>query len=190
MAASDSCVTVTKQRHEHDVVPWVFDFPGYRAGRVYWEEKQARAAIPSRLHPKSVLTINEQPMYWRLVEAFSPDLVVLAQVSFSQLVQAKGGNNLQNLHLFRRISQKTADFVICRKDFTVVAVIELDDSSHRNKRDKDAERDAFLRPASRQNVAVSGPCGYFVAHPAMATRHHCAPASNLGLTESKCAGTF
>ncbi len=111
---------------------------------------------PSNLQAKAVLTEREQPMYWRLVEAF-PEHVVLSQVSFSQLVSAKGGNRSQNLQLFRRISQKTADFVLCRKDFSVIAVIELDDSSHKGKETKDAERDGFLKQAGIKTLRVKQP---------------------------------
>ncbi|GHD60768.1 DUF2726 domain-containing protein [Jeongeupia chitinilytica] len=114
----------------------------------------------SRFQRKPVLTEREQPVYFRLVEALSPDHIVLAQVSFSQLVVAKGGSQKENYAKFKRISQKSADFVVCKKDFSVLAVIELDDSTHNSKLDKDAERDAFLGEAGiktlrfRQNPSV------------------------------------
>ena len=37
---------------------------------------------------------------------------------------------------------KIADYVICNKEMYVLAVVELDDRTHRN--DKDAKRDAML----------------------------------------------
>jgi very-short-patch-repair endonuclease len=89
----------------------------------------AKAKIP--------LTKNEQPMYFRLVEAF-PELIVLAQVSFSALLTS---NDRASRNKFDR---KTADFVLCTKSFAVVAVIELDDASHNGKAKEDAERDALL----------------------------------------------
>lgn len=91
---------------------------------------------------KRFVTPNEQSMFWRLVEAFpAPEFVVLAQVSFGALLTAKGGASRYSF------SQKIADFVITDKSFTVLAVIELDDASHRGKEDKDTQRDAMLSQA-------------------------------------------
>ncbi|MGD9842223.1 MAG: DUF2726 domain-containing protein [Steroidobacteraceae bacterium] len=44
---------------------------------------------------------------------------------------------------------KSADFVVCNKDFSVVAVIELDDSSHdrAGRKKADADKDTALKPA-------------------------------------------
>ncbi|RQO78177.1 hypothetical protein DBR44_00005 [Aquitalea sp. FJL05] len=95
----------------------------------------------------SLLTEREQGCYWRLVEHLSPDFIVLAQVGFSQLLSVKGGANEQNNALFGTMRQKVADFVVCRKDLSVVAVIELDDSSHRGKEEQDKKRDAAVRQA-------------------------------------------
>lgn len=87
---------------------------------------------------KRVLTEREQSMYNRLAQAL-PDMVVLAQVSFGALMTAR---SWQTRNSFDR---KIADFVICDKAFQVIAVIELDDASHRGKEEKDAERDAMLK---------------------------------------------
>lgn len=40
--------------------------------------------------------------------------------------------------------RKRADFVICEKSFKVVAIVELDDSSHDGKKARDEKRDAKL----------------------------------------------
>jgi len=99
------------------------------------------------LKNKTLLSAREQGCYWRLVEHLSPDFIVLAQVGFSQLLSAKGGTGEQNYALFGTMRQKVADFVVCRKDLSVVAVIELDDSSHRGKEEQDKKRDAAVRQA-------------------------------------------
>ncbi|MFT4249092.1 MAG: DUF2726 domain-containing protein [Pseudomonas sp.] len=98
---------------------------------------------------KRVLTDAEQVFYWRLVEAL-PDSVVLAQVQLSRFLGVCKGN--QRIQWLNRVSQKSADFVVCAKDFSVVAVIELDDASHarasRQKADFDKAKaiaDAGLR---------------------------------------------
>lgn len=87
-----------------------------------------------------LLTKNESAMFNRLTEA-APEAVVLAQVSFGALITAtsKGARN--------RFDRKIADFVICNRAHQVLAVIELDDSSHQGKEDRDASRDRLLTDA-------------------------------------------
>lgn len=77
---------------------------------------------------KKPLTVPEQVLYFRLVSA-PPDHVVLAQVQMSRFLGVKkGAENPRSW--FGRISQKSIDFLVCGKDATVLAAIELDDSSH------------------------------------------------------------
>lgn len=76
-------------------------------------------------------------MYFRLVESF-PELIVLAQVSFSALMYSTGTASRN------KFDRKTADFVLCTKSFDVVAVIELDDASHNGRAKEDGDRDALL----------------------------------------------
>ncbi len=78
--------------------------------------------------PKKVLTPVEQQLYHRLV----------AQVAFSQLVGVKKGENFTAI--WNRYNRLTADFVICSKDFSIAAVLELDDRSHDNPARQDADR--------------------------------------------------
>ena len=87
---------------------------------------------------KKPLTPVEQMLYHRLIEAL-PECVVLAQVQISQLVIIEKGMLWQTW--FNKISRKSADYVICLKDFTVVCVIELDDSTHERKDRKKADTD-------------------------------------------------
>lgn len=90
---------------------------------------------------KCPLTKAEQRMYWLLVDVFkAPDFVVLSQVSMSALLKSDWKDR-------NRYAQKYVDFVVCSPSFFVLAVIELDDWSHDNKQDKDAERDAMLQSA-------------------------------------------
>lgn len=89
---------------------------------------------------KTLVTEREQGMYNRLAVTF-PNHVVLAQVAFSALVATKGNPTRATF------DRKVADFVLCNKAFDVIAVIELDDSTHRGKEERDAARDAMLRDA-------------------------------------------
>ena len=78
----------------------------------------------------------EQILYFRLMKAL-PDHIVLAQVQLSRMLGVKKGNNYQSW--LNRISQMSADFVICAKDATVLVVIEVDDASHHSDRRKAAD---------------------------------------------------
>jgi hypothetical protein len=105
--------------------------------------------------PKKVLTPVEQQLYQRLIRAF-PDHVVLAQVAFSQLVGVKKGENFTAI--WNRYNRLTADFVLCNRDFSIAAVLELDDRSHDHPSRQDADRrkaaicEAACIPLHRLNV--------------------------------------
>jgi hypothetical protein len=93
----------------------------------------------------TILTAREIECYHRLVASLSPHFLVFPQVAFSQILEARGGSHKQNQWLFRTMSQKVADFLICKADLTMVAIIELDDSSHYGKEEKDRQRYAVIR---------------------------------------------
>ena len=111
--------------------------------------------LPRDRGPKEVpratwpLTRNEQAMYFRLHGAL-PDLIVLSQVSFGALLS---GRSTAVRNTFDR---KRADFVICEKSFKVVAIVELDDSSHDGKEDRDEKRDAQLRHSGYRVLRYRG----------------------------------
>jgi very-short-patch-repair endonuclease len=98
--------------------------------------RRARGDIRAR----KLLTNREQAMFHRLQQAF-PEHIVLTQVAFSALITAK---DLPTRATFNR---KVADFVLASKAFDVVAVIELDDASHRGREDHDRGRDILLERA-------------------------------------------
>jgi very-short-patch-repair endonuclease len=100
-------------------------------------------------YPKFVLTQPEQVLYHRLTSAL-PDYLVLSQVQVSRVLGVKKGVHFGTWN--NRINRLSYDFVICNKDSSVVAAIELDDSSHSSqqrirtdaKKDK-ATADAGIR---------------------------------------------
>ena len=97
-------------------------------------------------YAKKPLTDPEQVLYHRLVKVL-PECIVLAQVQLSRLLGVKKGHSFAVWN--NRISQKSVDFVVCLKDSTIVAAVELDDSTHaRISRQKaDAQKDRALEAA-------------------------------------------
>ena len=97
-------------------------------------------------YAKKPLTQPEQTLYFRLVQAL-PDHIILAQVQLSQLLGVKKGNGYQAWS--NRINRMSADFVVCNKDSSIVAVIELDDATHQreDRQTADAKKDKALGSA-------------------------------------------
>ena len=96
---------------------------------------------PWPFYAKRLMSAPEQILYHRLVEAL-PDHIVLAQVQVSRVLGVKKGFKRNEWN--NRISQLSYDFVVCSKDSSVVAAIELDDQTHeasdRKETDKKKER--------------------------------------------------
>lgn len=78
-------------------------------------------------YAKKPLTQPEQVLYHRLVGAM-PECIVLSQVQLSRVLGVKRGFNFHEWN--NRINRMSLDFVVCLKDSTIVAAVELDDKSH------------------------------------------------------------
>ncbi len=115
------------------------------------EDKSAGLPV---FYGRPALTEIEQTLYHRLVEAL-PDCAVLAQVQVSQIVGIKKGPLWQTW--FNKISRKSVDFLVCLKDFTIVAAIELDDSTHEreDRKKADGDKDAALLGAGYKVIRWS-----------------------------------
>jgi hypothetical protein len=85
------------------------------------------ADSPWPFYAKRLLSQPEQVLYHRLVSCL-PDHIVLAQVQVSRILGVRKGFNFHEWN--NRINRMSYDFVVCTKDSTVVAAIELDDKSH------------------------------------------------------------
>lgn len=99
-----------------------------------------RAPKPDRPLRRQLLTSREREMFNALRTA-APETILLAQVSFSALIDAK------QRAIRNTFDRKTTDFVLCDSTFEEVVVIELDDSSHRGREKEDAEREKLLTDA-------------------------------------------
>jgi hypothetical protein len=98
---------------------------------------------------KRPLSPPEQILYRRLLSAL-PEHFVLAQVQVSRVLGVQKGFNFHEWN--NRINRLSYDFVVCTKDSTVLAAIELDDKSHEaasrvetDRKKEKATRDAGVR---------------------------------------------
>lgn len=114
----------------------------------YHEHAKSQAIVS-----RAVMTPNEREFFARLKGAL-PEFEVIPQVAMSALLDV----SLPEMHpkywaMRKEFSQKTVDYVVCRKGaMEVVAVVELDDRTHDAKQDKDAARDAMLANAGIRTI--------------------------------------
>lgn len=102
---------------------------------------------PWPLEPTAtILSEPEQVLYRRLMEAL-PEYLVLPQVQLVRALRFKRGQ--RDRAVWNRISQLSIDFLIARPDTSIVAAVELDDSSHlrADRRDADARKGHALESA-------------------------------------------
>lgn len=92
------------------------------------------------IHAKAILTRREQQFFEVLQQAL-PQVYIFPQVSFSAILTTKG------FYTRSQFNRKIADFVLCDSQLNIVAIIELDDSSHKGREQQDAARDAMLNEA-------------------------------------------
>ena len=116
------------------------------AGLVVKKGKTNSGAEVWPFYQRKPLSAPEQVLYFRLVKAL-PDHIILGQVQLSRLLGVRKGNNAQAW--LNRINRMSADFVVCKKDSSIVAVIELDDATHTAEKrlQADAKKDKALASA-------------------------------------------
>ncbi len=98
-------------------------------------------------YAKKPLSQPEQIIYHRLVSAL-PNHIVLAQVQLSRVLGVKKGFNFGKWN--NRINRMSLDFLICQKDSSIIAAIELDDKTHNyeSRKEADAKKDKALKSAN------------------------------------------
>lgn len=97
------------------------------AGWRLWQVYSAGGRVPGgrrALAARSIMTAREQAVFQMLV-ALHPDHVVLAHVPLSRLIEVRGAAG-RGRESRGALSRMVADFVLCTKDFSIVAVIGLD----------------------------------------------------------------
>lgn len=105
-----------------------------------WLKKGKRTTSTSEetwpYYAKKLLSQPEQVLYHRLVNTL-PEHIILAQVQLSRVLGVKKGFNFGEWN--NRINRMSLDFVVCRKDSSIVAAIELDDKTHEQESRKEAD---------------------------------------------------
>lgn len=104
------------------------------------------------LMAEPMLTAREREFHRLLVSAY-PDHLVFGQVALSQLIAVKPGA-FNSEFIRSRYKQLVADFVLCRSDYGIVAVIEVDDLSHLrpDRQDADGRKSTALQSAGLRLV--------------------------------------
>lgn len=100
---------------------------------------------------KWLFTRNERPQHKKITDwATKRGYIVLAKVRMADLVNVRQDKRWSQ-GLFRKVSQRHLDFVICKSNLDPIIAIEIQDSSHNNL--KAMEADAFKK-------IVLESCGY------------------------------
>ncbi|WP_425952973.1 DUF2726 domain-containing protein [Ralstonia pseudosolanacearum] len=102
---------------------------------------------PKHYQTIPLLTEHERTLFWRLSEAVGKDLIVAPQVVFGAFLKVKGSLLIDKNKARHAVAHNRGDFIICDKDFEVVAVVELDDSTHdkRDQKSLDRRRDELMK---------------------------------------------
>jgi Protein of unknown function (DUF2726) len=106
---------------------------------------------------KPLLGRPEQVLYGRLVRAF-PGHVILAHVALSRLLAVdRAAAATEGPAIATRGRQLVADFVVCRPDFTALAVVELEDRAigRDAQRDRNRRKDELLQSAGIKVVRLA-----------------------------------
>jgi Protein of unknown function (DUF2726) len=107
---------------------------------------------------KKLLTERERSLYQSLLSLY-PDHKLFVQVALSQLIDVDR-RHPERESIRARYKQLVADFVLCRADLSIVAVIELDDRSHEraDRQAADARKNKVLADAGIRLVRIpAGP---------------------------------
>jgi hypothetical protein len=109
---------------------------------------------PWPVEARNLLTDRELSLYQSLLSLY-PEHKIFVQVALSQLIEVDR-NHPESESIRARYKQLVADFVLCRADLSVVAVIELDDRSHENPRNQyaDARKSKVLKDARIRLVRI------------------------------------
>ncbi len=109
-----------------------------------WDKRKRKKAIEDKIRAtNTVLNADESSMYFRLKKAL-PEYEVLAKVAFGSLITSQNFNIAHGMNLY------VADFVICTRNFDVVAIIALDKLDNLTRSFEETGKDEVLKMAGHK----------------------------------------
>lgn len=123
---------------------------------VYWLRKELFSFLFAPSKPKlyverPVMTENELEFYGQLRDALPSDLHICPQVSMAAVMTTRSGlTQSEQFSARNKFDRKIIDFVVLDAKGRTIALVELDDKSHRAKRD--SERDNLTALAGLRTV--------------------------------------
>lgn len=113
---------------------------------------------------QSLLSAAERTFLYAVAQALPPNTQIFVQVAYAAILQPRPGSKTWSRDR-NRIGQKIADFVLCDQWCQPLAVIELDDSSHKRKAraDRDELLDSILHNAGLPLLHYSAAGQYDIA---------------------------
>ena len=109
------------------------------------KENKGSAADQDVYKARSLMTPNEMEFFERLVKAY-PNYYIFPQVAMSGLLDAKTNDGKKIQGIRNSFNRYRTDFVVF-KDSKVLAIIELDDRTHKGREESDAKKDSMLKKA-------------------------------------------
>lgn len=102
---------------------------------------------PKHYQTVPLLTDHEREFFERLREAAGSKYFIAPQVVFGAFLKVRNLPWVDKTTARNAVQHNRGDFVICNSRFEVVAVVELDDSTHdrRQQRYKDRRRDELMK---------------------------------------------
>lgn len=90
--------------------------------------------------------------FWRILYQAVPGYHIFPQVAINALVDVESENSDHFRKVLRAFNTFRADFIVCDANLKVLAIVELDDSSHDARREKDHRRDYVTTQAGYKTV--------------------------------------
>lgn len=90
--------------------------------------------------------------FWRVLYQAVPGYQIFPQVAINALVDVESENSEHFRQVLRAFNTFRADFIVCDANLRVLAIVELDDKSHDDRRVKDQRRDFVTTQAGYRTV--------------------------------------
>jgi len=110
---------------------------------------QKAKAVAGSYRARELMSENELEFFGRLTRAV-PEYFVFPQVAMSAILRANSTDKKTAHRDFLRIAQQRVDYLVCKADGNIIAVVELDDKTHQAAKDK--IRDERLQQAGLRTL--------------------------------------